>query len=88
MCLSRMTSDSFILDGGCRNHLVAKISAEVPGGPQVDLATQLFRQFQFHARDVEKIDLTPGSNSTKTSMSLSGRKRGVRTEPKRDSLRM
>ena len=59
MCLSRMTSASFILDGGCRNHLVAEISAEVPGSPQVDLAAQLFRQFQFHAGDVEKSGLTP-----------------------------
>jgi len=65
MCLSRMTSDSFILNRSCRNHLIAEVSAEVPGSPQVDLAAQLFRQFQFHAGDVEKSDLAPRSNSTK-----------------------
>ena len=54
MCRSRMTSGSFILKGGRRNHLIPEIAAEFFWGPQIDFPPQPFGQFQFHSGDAEQ----------------------------------
>ena len=50
----RMRSSLCILHLCLRHNLIAKISAEILSGPQINFSAQHLREFDFHACHVEK----------------------------------
>lgn len=71
---------------GC-HYLIPKILAQALRGIQVHLSSaENIRQFLLHVIKLKKPTLAPGSNSTRTSTSLSARKSSRSTDPNNASF--
>src|SRR4051812_14208919 len=88
MCWLRMGSAAFILRDGGRDNLGPAIPAQILRGPQVHLASNNAGQLHLHSRERNQTRHVPGFEFDQDVRTLSGRKRGVKTEPNRGSLWM